>query len=44
MTAATSSSRDDAGESYISGPDLAVAVVDEIENPKHRRERFTVGY
>jgi len=35
---------DDTGESYISGPDLAVAVVDEIENPKHRRERFTVGY
>ena len=35
---------DDAGESYISGPDLAVAVIDEIENPRHRRERFTVGY
>ena len=35
---------DEAGESYISGADLAVAVVDEIENPKHRRERFTVGY
>ena len=32
------------GESYISGPDLGVAVVDEIENPKHSRERFTVGY
>ncbi|SFS17300.1 hypothetical protein SAMN04487846_3506 [Microbacterium sp. cf046] len=32
------------GESYISGPDLAVAVVDEIEEPKHSRERFTVGY
>lgn len=32
------------GESYISGPDFAVAVVDEIEDPKHRRERFTVGY
>jgi putative NADH-flavin reductase len=32
------------GESYISGPDLAVAVVDEVENPKHSRERFTVGY
>ena len=31
------------GESYISGPDLGVAVVDEIENPKHSRERFTVG-
>ena len=35
---------DEEGESYISGPDLAVAVVDEIEEPKHSRERFTVGY
>ncbi|MET0830338.1 MAG: NAD(P)H-binding protein [Microbacterium sp.] len=35
---------DDDGESYISGPDLGVAVVDEIENPRHSRERFTVGY
>lgn len=32
------------GESYISGPDLGVAVIDEIERPKHSRERFTVGY
>ncbi|MGQ2916398.1 NAD(P)-dependent oxidoreductase [Microbacterium aurantiacum] len=32
------------GESFISGADLAVAVVDEIENPRHSRERFTVGY
>ncbi|MFS0732248.1 NAD(P)H-binding protein [Microbacterium sp. 1P10UB] len=32
------------GQSFISGPDLAVAVVDEIEEPKHSRERFTVGY
>ncbi|TQJ31430.1 NAD(P)-dependent oxidoreductase [Microbacterium sp. SLBN-146] len=32
------------GESFISGPDLGVAVVDEIETPKHSRERFTVGY
>ncbi|NYF17536.1 hypothetical protein HDC37_002381 [Microbacterium sp. AK009] len=32
------------GESFISGPDLGVAVVDEIEQPKHHRERFTVGY
>lgn len=32
------------GESYISGADLAVAVVDEIENPQHSRQRFTVGY
>lgn len=35
---------DAAGESFISGPDLAVAFLDEIENPKHSRERFTVGY
>lgn len=35
---------DEKGDSYISGPDLAVAVVDEIEDPKHSRERFTVGY
>ena len=35
---------DDEGESFISGPDLAVAIVDEIESPKHNRERFTVGY
>ena len=32
------------GTSYISAEDLAVAVVDEIEIPKHKRERFTVGY
>jgi putative NADH-flavin reductase len=36
--------KDADGESYISGPDLAVAVLDEIEEPKHSRERFTVGY
>lgn len=35
---------DEQGESYISGADLAVAVVDEIEEPRHSRERFTVGY
>jgi putative NADH-flavin reductase len=32
------------GESFISGADLAVAVVDEIEHPQHPRKRFTVGY
>lgn len=32
------------GTSTISGADFAVAVVDEIENPRHRRGRFTVGY
>jgi putative NADH-flavin reductase len=35
---------DEAGESFISGADLGVAVLDEIENPKHVRGRFTVGY
>ena len=32
------------GDSYISGADLAVAILDEIELPQHSRERFTVGY
>ncbi|MFD5226636.1 NAD(P)-dependent oxidoreductase [Microbacterium sp. NPDC058342] len=32
------------GTSTISGADFAIAVVDEIEDPKHRRGRFTVGY
>ena len=35
---------DENGESFISGADLAVAVLDEIETPRHSRERFTVGY
>ncbi|MEU2205547.1 NAD(P)H-binding protein [Microbacterium oleivorans] len=35
---------DDKGESFISGADFAIAVLDEIESPKHRNERFTVGY
>ncbi|MEH7388331.1 NAD(P)-dependent oxidoreductase [Bacillus sp. JJ1521] len=30
------------GESYISYADFAIALVDEIENPKHINERFTV--
>lgn len=32
------------GSSTISGADFAVAVVDEIEQGNHHRERFTVGY
>ncbi|WP_345751981.1 NAD(P)-dependent oxidoreductase [Microbacterium rhizophilus] len=32
------------GESFISGADFAIAIVDEVETPKHRRRRFTVGY
>jgi len=30
------------GESYISYEDYAIALLDEIENPKHINERFTV--
>jgi len=32
------------GASRISMEDFAVALVDELEHPKHIRERFTVGY
>jgi putative NADH-flavin reductase len=35
---------DDEGRSAISMEDLAVALVDEAERPKHHRTRFTVGY
>ena len=35
---------DATGRSWISMEDFAVALVDELEQPKHRRERFTVGY
>ena len=35
---------DDKGDSKISYDDLAVAIVDELENPKHIRQRFTAGY
>jgi len=31
------------GRSYISMEDMAVAIVDEIEKPTHRRQRFTVA-
>ena len=34
----------DSGESRISMEDYAIAMVDEIENPLHRRSRFSVGY
>ncbi len=36
--------RDADGNSFISGADFAVAVVDEIEQGAHHRKRFTVGY
>lgn len=32
------------GRSAISFPDYAIAMADEIETPKHSRQRFTVGY
>ena len=32
------------GESHISVEDLAVAIVNELEAPQHRRRRFTAGY
>lgn len=32
------------GKSFISGSDFGLAVVDEIESPKHHRTRFTVAY
>lgn len=35
---------DEKGTSRISAEDYAVALVDELENPRHIRQRFTVGY
>jgi putative NADH-flavin reductase len=32
------------GKSRITFEDFAIAMVDEVENPKHIRKRFTVGY
>ena len=32
------------GNSRISIEDLAVALIDELESPRHSRQRFTVGY
>jgi len=32
------------GQSRISFPDFAIALIDELERPAHRRQRFTVGY
>lgn len=34
---------DEAGESYIAAPDLALAVLDEIEQPQFHRRRFHVA-
>ncbi|NUU01619.1 NAD(P)-dependent oxidoreductase [Herbaspirillum robiniae] len=35
---------DAAGKSWISYEDYAIALLDELEQPKHLRARFTVGY
>lgn len=35
---------DAGGKSWISMEDYAIALVDELETPKHSRQRFTVGY
>ena len=32
------------GRSILSVEDLAVAIIDELENPKHPKQRFTAGY
>lgn len=35
---------DETGRSILSGEDLAVVIADELENPKHERQRFTAAY
>lgn len=35
---------DETGKSWISMEDYAIAMADEVEIPKHSRQRFTVGY
>lgn len=35
---------DDQGNSKISVQDYAKAMIDELENPKHHQQRFTIGY
>lgn len=32
------------GKSWISMEDYAIAFVDELETPRHTRQRFTAGY
>ena len=36
--------KDEKGESKISVQDYAVAMLDEVEKPKHSRQRFTLAY
>ena len=40
----TSLVTDEKGNSSISAEDYAIALVDELENPKHVRQQFTIGY
>ncbi|WP_258932912.1 hypothetical protein [Nesterenkonia pannonica] len=35
---------DDEGRSDLSAADLAIALVDEVEAPRHHRTRFAVAY
>jgi len=35
---------DASGQSHVSMEDYAIALVDELEKPRHLRQRFTVGY
>ena len=35
---------DESGVSFISGADFALAILDEVETPAHRRTRFTAAY
>ncbi|MDE5876488.1 MAG: NAD(P)-dependent oxidoreductase [Muribaculaceae bacterium] len=35
---------DEKGDSFISVEDYAMAMIDELENEKHHKERFTVAY
>lgn len=34
---------DDAGQSYISAEDFAIALVDELENPRYSKQRITIA-
>jgi putative NADH-flavin reductase len=35
---------DDKGQGRISVQDYAIAMIDELEKPKHKKQRFTIGY
>lgn len=35
---------DQSGQSRISAEDYAIALLDEVETPRHIRQRFTIGY